>query len=95
MTGEHFDAHEAERLARNALTLGEELLDESAEIRRGDSLAREAAKRSRELSDYHARMIGMWEYLASAQHRGDMEIVRSTAQAIEKETRREFERRSQ
>lgn len=89
------DPSEAERLTLSALALQEELLDADEEIRAVDALHREEAyRRGRDLARFHGDMIRLWEYLRDAQRRGDVELVRYAAEAIERETRAEFERRS-
>ena len=99
--GEPFDAAEAERLARNALVLTEELLDSGREIREtialhraADEAERAAAERSRLLSEYHREMIGLWQRLACAQEARDMVVVLETVDAIRRATEAEFARRS-
>jgi len=91
--GKPFDAQEAERLTLSALALQEELLDEDAEVDAAVALAREAERRSRDRARFSSSMQGLWRYMAGALERGDMEIVRGSAEAIEREVRAEFERR--
>lgn len=94
MSAEPFDAAEAERLTLSALALQEELLDEDAEVAAAVALAREAERRSRGRARFSSSMQDLWRYMADALERGDLEIVRGTAEAIEREIRAEFGRRS-
>lgn len=92
--GEPFDRAEVDRLVLGAAALMEELLDEGAEISRTHRLALAAQRRSHALERFHADQLRLWRYVVGALDRRDPELVRAAVEAVEKEIRAEFKRRS-